>query len=225
VMVPAGVVPLTVTSKVTGTVAPAGTPAEMVHVMVEPVTDAEQVTPEGSVPQAADPATSVVPEGTVSVMVRPAVDVEDPVFWADNVYTSGVDDPATIDAGDADLVTVNEAALVTTVVVWLVVQPPAVVQPGPVQMAVLVMVEPEASVALAVTEKVSWSVWPAAMPAPMVQVMVVPLIDTEQVGVVAPDRVPQLAEPATRVVPVGTVSVTVMPPVAVDSPVFWTTRV
>jgi len=79
----------TCTENDTGTDAPAGTPAEIVHVIDEPDTDAWHVTPLGTVPHVAEPATNDVPAGTVSVIVTGAADVDTPLFVAVNVYTSG----------------------------------------------------------------------------------------------------------------------------------------
>ena len=76
----------TFTSNDTDTDAPAGTPAAMVHVIVEPDTDtvhgATPVTNGAMVGHAAVPPTSVVPAGAVSVTVTGAVDAAPPVFFA-----------------------------------------------------------------------------------------------------------------------------------------------
>ena len=63
------VVPGTATWKLTVTVAPGARPLLMAQVMVDPLTDGVQVTPAGTVPQAAEPDTSVVPVGAASVVV------------------------------------------------------------------------------------------------------------------------------------------------------------
>ena len=79
----------TFTSNDTDTDAPDGTPAAMVHVIVEPETDtvhgATPATNGAMVGHAAVPPTSVVPAGTVSVTITGAVDAAPPVFLATSV--------------------------------------------------------------------------------------------------------------------------------------------
>lgn len=135
----------------------------------------------------------------------------------------GVPDPAvTPPVGVADLVTWKAPSLVTSVVVVSVEQVP--LQLGPVHVAVLLIVVPPASAASAVTAKLTMASWPAPSPAPTVQVMVPPDVatDTVQLGAVLAVSDPQLAEPATSVVPEGAASVMVTAPVVGEPPVFWT---
>ena len=74
----------TFTSNDTDTEAFAATPAPMVHVIVEPETDATHVTDDVA-PHAGEPDTSVVPAGTVSVTVTGAAEADVPVFVAVSV--------------------------------------------------------------------------------------------------------------------------------------------
>jgi hypothetical protein len=92
------------------------------------------------------------------------------------------------------------------VTVFVVQVPP--VQFGELYCAVLLIV-PGAVVDATVTENVSASCCPATRPAPTIQVIVEAETLAEQVGVVVADSAPQLTDPGTRTVPVGTVSVTV----------------
>lgn len=93
--------------------------------------------------------------------------------------------------------------------------------PGPLQIAVLEMV-PAASLAFAVTEKVSVYAAPGATPEGMVQVMVFPLTATVQVG---GPPFSQAGEPETSVVPVGTESAMVAAALVVATPEFVATKV
>ncbi|HEY6473698.1 MAG TPA: hypothetical protein VIY26_12455 [Acidimicrobiales bacterium] len=115
-------------------------------------------------------------------------------------------------------------AAVTDVVAAFVSHPVAVpvgTHPGPFQIAVL-EIEPVASLAFTVTEKVRVYEAPAATPAGMVQVMVVPLTATAQAG--GPPFA-QAGDPETRVVPVGTESAIVAAALVVAVPEFVATNV
>lgn len=117
--------------------------------------------------------------------------------------------PASTVVGVAVFTTANVAAPVTVVGVDTVtVHPPVVVQPGPVHVAVLVITVPAVAVEASAAWKVRSTVVPAVKPPAMVQVMVDPDTETEQAGVVVAPSVPQLADPATKVVPAGAASVT-----------------
>lgn len=198
----------------------------MIQVAVDPVTvtEHEGVVVDPSVPQLAEPVTSDVPDGAVSVMVSGATDVEPPVLVATTVYVSGVAWPGVAREADTCFTTVNAAGLERTVVAVLVGQVVAVpvgVQPGPVQRAVLVTV-PLADADTA-AEKVRVTEAPGATPEPIVQVIVDP--DTEPEQLTAAGTEPHATDPAVNVVPLGTWSVTVTPVADEEEPMLVATNV
>lgn len=124
-------------------------------------------------------------------------------------------------------VTETAAALPTGVCTGWVVQvvdPDAGVQPGPVKSPTLVMV-PDAEAGTA-TAKVTVTICPGVMPDPSVQVMVPSEATlTLHDGVLDDPSVPQLADPATYVVPEGAASVMTSGAALTEGPVFWTVKV
>lgn len=62
-------------------------------------------------------------------------------------------------------------------------------------------------------------------PGPTFHVTVDPDTDAAQVGAEVPPRLPQLADPGTRAVPLGTVSVRTIGSVVVEMPRFCTSKV
>ena len=110
----------------------------------------------------------------------------------------------------------NAAPLPTGVLVVFVGQPGAAVEhPGPVQWPVF-EIEPDADADTFTSNDTDTDAF-TGTPAPIVHVIVEPDTDTAHV---AADVEPHAGEPDTRVVPAGTVSVTVTGAADADVPVF-----
>lgn len=107
----------------------------------------------------------------------------------------------------------------------VVEHPPATAQPAPVHDAVFVIVTPAGTDADTATLNDRSAVAPAAKPAPTVHVTEPPDTTTVHDGVVDPDSEPQLAEPATIVVPAGAESRTTVGLTVAAVPTFGTANV
>ncbi len=229
IVVPAGTPAATATSNDRCAVAPAARPAPIVHVTDAPDTTTvhDGVVEPDSDPQLPEPATIVVPAGAESVITVEPVVAAVPTFGTANVNVTTDPEPASTLVGDADFTTVPIFGTPVTVVgvVTVTGQPPDVVHPGPVHTAVFEITAPAAVPGASLTSNVRSAFAPAAKPAAIVHVIVLPDTDTEQPP--APDdaRPPQLAEPATYAVPAGTVSVVTVGTAVAAPPVFCTASV
>ena len=167
-----------------------------------------------------------MPVGAASVTTVGVAVEAVPVFVTAMVKVASVPAPAVTLVGLADFTTVTSAAPVTVVgVVTVNGQPPVVVHPAPVQVAVLVMTVPAAAVAASRTSKDRSTDAPAASPAAIVHVTVLPVTLIVHDGVLVADRLPHVSEPATSVVPAGAESVTTVAPVVAPVPLFVPSRV